>query len=133
MDDPFTGPNAIKGNADSNISYRTYRYYGFNEMGYVNADTDDGAIIPVYNPPGTLKIQFYVLFSHGPDRIRSKGSNGDTFLASTNLFYPNKFTELIYDPTNGTVSNGEILRAGGEIGGRGRPGDKVAPEELSQK
>jgi prepilin-type N-terminal cleavage/methylation domain-containing protein len=121
MDDPFTGPAAIKDNPDTNISYKTYRYYGLNEFGYVNAQTLTGAIIPVYSPPGTMKVFSYVLFSHGPDRIRSKGSNGDTFLASTNLFYPNKFIELIYDPTNGTVSNGEILRVGGNIIGRAAP------------
>jgi len=94
----------------------------FNESGYVNADTYTGQIITVYpSAPGTPKVFFYVLFSHGPNRVRSKGSNGKTFLDGENLFYPNKFIELIYDPTNGTVSNGEILRVGGEVTGHAAP------------
>jgi hypothetical protein len=122
MDDPFTGPAALKGTADSNLSYRTYRYYGFNEMGYTNAATATGQVIPVYTtPPGTMKVLYYVLFSHGPDKIRSKGRNGETFLHSSNLFNPSRFVELIYDPTNGTVSNGEILRVGGSVIGRAAP------------
>jgi prepilin-type N-terminal cleavage/methylation domain-containing protein len=121
IDDPFTGKDAIKDNPDRNLSYATYRYYGFNEMGYCNADSDTGAVIPVYTPPGTMKVFFYALFSHGPDRIRSKASNGKTFLDGDNLFNPNRFIELIYDPTNGTVSNGEILDTSGELVGRAAP------------
>ena len=129
MDDPFTGPSAIKNSPDSNLSYSTYRYYGFNEQGFVNADTFTGEIIPVYTPPGTMKVYFYVLFSHGPDRVRSKGSNGKTFLDEANLLHPTKFIELIYDPTNGTVSNGEILRTGGELVGRAAASIKLIPRQ----
>jgi hypothetical protein len=75
-------------------------------------------VLQVYSPPGEMRVKFFVLFSHGPDHVRSKGSNGGTFLQSANLFDPNHFTELIYDPTNGTTSNGEILRVGGEPQGR---------------
>lgn len=121
MPDPFTGPNAVKDNPDRNISYATYRYYGFNEMGYVNAQSLTGRVLPVYSPPGTPAVFYYVLFSHGPDRIRSKASNGKTFLDADNLFNPRRFAELIYDPTNGTVSNGEIFRAGGTLVGRAAP------------
>ncbi len=102
-------------------SYPNYRYYAFNEVGYLNADSASGTLIPVYSPPGTLKVFYYVLFSAGPDKIRSLGSNGGTFLKSDNLFNPDRFVEFIYDPTNGTVSNGEILTSGGEITGKAAP------------
>lgn len=65
-----------------------------------------------------MKVFFYVLFSHGPDRVRSKGGNGGTYRQSENILNPARFSEFIYDPTNGMVSNGEILRAGGEVMGR---------------
>jgi hypothetical protein len=76
----------------------------------------------VYTPPGELRVRFFVLFSHGPDQVRSKASNDGTFLRADNLFDPDRFIELIYDPTNGTVSNGEILRLGG-----GSPLGRAAP------
>lgn len=121
MDDPFTGPAAVTGTADSNLSYRTYRFYGFNEQGYTNARTENGEFYSSYNPPGSPRVLFYVLFSHGPDKVRSKGSNGKTFLDSENLFDPKHFIELIYDPSNGTVSNGEILFLGSNPIGRAAP------------
>lgn len=121
IDDPFTGkvPDDQANEYDSNASLKTYRYYGFNEKGYLNARTETGEVIPVYySDPGVLKVSYFVLFSHGPDRVRSKGSNGKTFLHSANLFDGAKFCELIYDATNGTVSNGEILWTGGAPVGR---------------
>lgn len=99
-------------------SYPRYRFYAFNEQGFLNADSASGRLIPVYNPAGTMKVFYYVLFSAGPDKIRSIGTNGGTFLQSDNLFNPDRFIDFMYDPTNGTVSSGEILRAGGEIIGR---------------
>ena len=68
-----------------------------------------------------LKVRYIVLFSHGPDRVPSKSSNGKTSLHSENLFNPARFIELIYDASNGTVSNGEILRVSGAPVGRAEP------------
>ena len=87
--------------------------YRVNEMGYVNARSATGEVLAVYGTPGDLKVKFFVLFSHGPDRVRSLTADGKTFLQQDILLNPNRFTELIYDPTNGTTSNGEIFRAGG--------------------
>lgn len=119
--DPFTGPEAVKGSADRNLSYPTYRFFGFNEMGFLNADSETGTVIRVYAPPGRLKVLFYCLFSHGPDRIRNKALNGKTFIDDANLFVPAKFVDLLYDPSNGAMSQGEILRPGGQILGRAAP------------
>jgi hypothetical protein len=38
-----------------------------------------------------------------------------------NLFQPERFIELIYDPTNGVTSGGDIFRAGGGPVGRAAP------------
>lgn len=102
-------------------SYPNYRYFGFNDRGYVNTDRNTGELIPVYSPPGEMKILYYVLFSAGPDKIRTIGANGGTFLQTDNLFTPANFTQFIYDPTNGTISSGEILTSGGNVTGRAAP------------
>jgi len=116
--DPFVGRDADPANLATFVSYPYHRYYVFNEMGYLNAFSATGQLFSPYGTPGELKVKFYVLFSHGPDGVRSKGSNGATFTQSANLFDPAHFTEFIYDPTNGVTSNGEILRLGGEPVGR---------------
>jgi prepilin-type N-terminal cleavage/methylation domain-containing protein len=121
LEDPFTGATADPDDLATLVSYRYYRYYGFNEMGYVNARSATGEVLAVYGTPGDLKVKFFVLFSHGPDRVRSLTADGKTFLQQDILLNPNRFTELIYDPTNGTTSNGEIFRAGGSPIGRAAP------------
>ena len=114
--DPFTEDKSETGGGPVT---RNYRYYGWNEKGYLNADTDSGTIIEVYKiDPGELRIKFFTLFSHGPDRIRSKASNGQTFVAQDTFTSAKYFSEILYDPTNGTTSNGELLRVGGAPLGR---------------
>ncbi len=57
------------------------------------------------NPLTSIVKQAYTLISLGPDRTDS--SNGqDSFPANTNY--------NVYDPTNGSVSDGDIYRYGGE-------------------
>ena len=102
-------------------SYPYYRYYGFNERGYVNARSATGELIPVYSPPGHLRLQAYVLMSHGPDQIRTTDEKGWTFLRSDNLFNVDRFVDFIYDPTNGVISTGQIMCLGGEPMGRSEP------------
>lgn len=118
MEDPFTGKNAIRDSPDWNLSYPTYRFYGFNDQGYVNADSMTGAIIQVYEPSGPLKVRFYMLFSHGPDRVRTSDEYGHTFIDDMNLLNPPRIRHFLYDPTNGTSSKGEILCKGGDLVGR---------------
>jgi type II secretion system protein G len=121
LPDPFTR-NADPHDLRTYRSYRFYRYYGFNDRGYTNADHDTGAIIPVYpSGPGRMRVLAYALMSHGPDRIRSVDEKGRTFLRSDNLFDTGRFMLFLYDPTNGAVSFGEILRVGGEPVGRPAP------------
>ena len=100
-------------------AYPYYRDYGFNERGYVNADTETGTLlVDHYTDPGSPRLRYYLLFSHGPDQVRSKADNGATFMSHTVLFEPERFSQILYDPTNGAVSNGEIFRHGGELVGR---------------
>ena len=68
---------------------------------------------------GAPKIKYFVLFSHGPDGERTLGTNGQQFIAKANLHNPDRFVDLIYDPTNGTVSKGDILKVGGTPVGLG--------------
>ena len=127
LEDPFTTAGADPHDLATYRSYRWYRYYGFNERGYLNADRDTGTVKKVYADTGDLKVKYFVLFSHGPDKIRSLDADGKTFLQTDNLFKPDRFIDLIYDPTNGTVSNGEILRLGGAPIGRAAPSIRLIP------
>ena len=85
--------------------------------------TDDGRMFSAENVNGTYilpteRYQWYCLFSVGPDQD-SGFYGGPEFdvqqrvrEADTN---PAAFLDTIYDPTNGTVSVGNIWRAGGSI------------------
>ena len=108
INDPFTPEKTVSGRTRN-----TLRYYGFNEEGFLNAVSGEGAVLLPAGNHGEPKIKYFALFSHGPDGERSKASNGRTFVSKENLHEPDRFVELIYDPTNGTVSNGDILRVGG--------------------
>ncbi len=126
LEDPFSD-GADPADLATLRSYKFYRYYGFNEMGYVNACNINGELLGVYTPPGEPRLRAYVLFSHGPDMIRTTDEQGRTLLASENLFAPARFIDFIYDPTNGSVSGGEILRLGGEPVGRPVPALRLIP------
>ncbi|MBN1516951.1 prepilin-type N-terminal cleavage/methylation domain-containing protein [Candidatus Sumerlaeota bacterium] len=125
LPDPFTEGAAY----NYGVTYHYIRYYGCNEYGTINADSNTGEIIlsggsgetGSNGEPGSTRIFSYILFCHGPDRVRSKASNDKTFAAAENIRNPDNFIELIYDPSNGTVSNGEILRGGGSPTGEMPP------------
>ncbi len=117
LEDPFS-KGADPTDLENLRAYRYYRYYGFNDQGYCNACGIDGSFLPVYEPAGEARVMGYVLFSHGPDAVRTTDEDGRTFVAAENLFEPARFLNFIYDPTNGTVSDGEIVVSGGESVGR---------------
>jgi len=92
----------------------TLRYYGFNENGVINAYAATGLIYRDDSPEP--RIHWYMLFSHGPDRVRNNldaGSVSGTFIKEDVITDLDKFVHYVYDGTNGTKSAGEILRAGG--------------------
>lgn len=88
-----------------------YGYHGRNELVNIfwNNDGQPGAF------SGTPIVFWYVLRSSGPDNDRDGGgASALNFDQSRDIF-----VHFIYDPSNGTVSRGDIWRAGGAPRGRG--------------
>lgn len=121
--DPFTPAGPIDVRHIQQIS--TYRYYGFNGGGVMNTynESDRGRSGQLYSPrdeDDDIRIHWYMLFCHGPDRVRNNikvGSKTGTFILQDNIVNVNRFVHYIYDPTNGSMSRGEIFRSGGEYVG----------------
>ncbi len=89
------------------------------ELGTGDASTREAAGRSFSNPGPGFPSNVFMLESNGPDRY---DDTRDTFLTGS---FPWKWdpndpnivsgaNALHYDPTNGTVSNGEILRFGGQ-------------------
>lgn len=101
--------------ADPFTNAKSYNQYGI--IGYLPADTSFSlhyinvelnlAINKTKeDPPGRPK---WVLLSLGPDYIKAGGSLGQ-YCTSIDADRTCTFKEYTYDPTNGTVSYGDILR-----------------------
>lgn len=89
-----------------------YGYVGRNELVNVFWNNDG---LPG-NFSGRQHVDWWLLRSSGPDNDRDGG-------AATDLNDPesrHEFLQHIYDPTNGSISGGDIWRAGGEPTGQGR-------------
>ncbi len=107
----------------------TYRYYGFNTEGVLNTYSDSDKLRggTLYSGRGADEealIRWYMLFSHGPDRVRNElriGSVTGTYILQDNIRDLRRFVNFVYDPTNGSVSKGEIFRSGGEASGATYP------------
>ena len=63
-----------------------------------------------YFPAGP---KVWVLNSLGPDRVKNQGLKTEVWARGLDPSPPNKLT-VIYDPSNGTVSAGDIPRTGGD-------------------
>lgn len=85
-----------------------YGYSGRGERGTVETEG------PPDNRPGTSPSRWYLLQSAGPGRTRYT-------LGSGVLTYGDEqdFRNVVYDPSNGTISSGGIFRAGGNKTGPG--------------
>jgi prepilin-type N-terminal cleavage/methylation domain-containing protein len=88
-----------------------YGYHGRNEFVNIfwNNDGQPG------NFSGPAVVKWYVLRSSGPDNDRDGG--GASALNAPDSRH--QFVNFIYDPSNGTVSRGDIWRAGGAPVGNG--------------
>lgn len=66
--------------------------------------------------PG-VKTTWYMLFSNGPDQVSGFGSTEPEFDLELRILQsdanPGEFLNVIYDPTNGSVSTGNVWRSGG--------------------
>ena len=112
FDDPFT-PN----NAPFDIrSIPTLRYYGFNDVGIINTAAATHRLISPRSDDEDLRIAWYIVFCHAPNGVRDSltvGGSTGTFVREAVMQDPALFVCYMYDPTNGTVSPGEIFRSGG--------------------
>jgi type II secretion system protein G len=118
--DPFTSANF---RFDQIYQIPTYRYYGFNEQGVMNTWSDNPPAGhqsgELYSPRGEdedARIYWFALFGHGPDRVRNNlkiGGFTGTFISQEAMMSPKILINFVYDPTNGTMSNGEMFLVGG--------------------
>jgi prepilin-type N-terminal cleavage/methylation domain-containing protein len=111
LEDPFTPREYVDVNR-----LATFRYFGFNDQGVLNAETGVGRVVTPRSGDERLEVQWYALFCHAPDGVRNTlevdGVRG-TFTHNEILTRPERLIHYVYDPTNGTMSTGEMLRAGG--------------------
>ena len=113
FDDPFTARGYEKFDVRQ---IATLRFYGFNDRGVLNARSATGEIFSPRSGPERLRIDWFLLFSHGPNGVRDSltaGGATGTFVKSENIRDADRFVHYVYDSTNGSRSGGEIFRAGG--------------------
>lgn len=89
-----------------------YGYHGRNDL--VNISWNNNGAPGVFS--GVAIVYWYVLRSSGPDNDRNGGG------ASALNDYPSAddFVDFVYDPSNGTLSGGDLWRWGGSPQGQGR-------------
>lgn len=116
--DPFLN---LRGPATQRV--HPYFYYGFNEVQCLNTYQPGQLFLPSVQRAGSRRIQWWMLMSVGPNQLRDNNGRG-TVVQYENLVDPACFSNFCYDPSNGTVSIGDILRPGGGIGGHSAAGLK---------
>ncbi len=66
--------------------------------------------------PG-VKSTWYMLFSNGPDQLSGFGATEPEFDLELRILesdsIPGNFLNVVYDPTNGSISTGNVWRSGG--------------------
>jgi prepilin-type N-terminal cleavage/methylation domain-containing protein len=110
----LTPPSPYPQNDTSNPVYQSYQYHSTNDNNRALLNNTD---------PADRKAFAWVMGSAGPDLtylnmggvLANNSEHQDGRSAEQKRAYS---TNLLYDPTNGTVSFGEIFRAGGNINGR---------------
>jgi len=98
MRDPFIDKGTLGDYTDGLVRY----CYNYRTYQYTEDLTGDSAQLN--------RKPIWILNSLGPDRVKSQGLNVE--LLARNIGTKNQ--TVIYDPTNGTVSAGDIPRTGGE-------------------
>ena len=85
-------------------AYDTYDY--FDEASFIDLRGGIGPAKPQWG--GATWGRAWRLSSLGPDRLQSYAGNINNYAV-----YPNPGWPAYYDPSNGIVSNGDIIRFGG--------------------
>lgn len=88
-----------------------YGYHGRNEL--VNIGWNNDGHPAAFS--GTPFVFWYLLRSSGPDNDRDGGGAS----ALNSIDSADDFINYIYDPSNGTISRGDLWRAGGAPTGNG--------------
>lgn len=95
-------------------------YYGCNDEN-ISIYAHSTGIIPwddTSRNSGMPKILWYILLSTGPDNDLNGTVGSLPGSASKDAWNdPSIIIQHVYDPTNGTISNGEIFRLGGQPAG----------------
>jgi hypothetical protein len=80
------------------------------------ANTSWGSWMALFNP-GIQCCKAFCLLSSGPNRAHDGAEWG--VWARTSLSFPDSPIEVnrVYDPTNGTISGGDVVRVGGGVPG----------------
>jgi prepilin-type N-terminal cleavage/methylation domain-containing protein len=121
FDDPFTphGPST-----NHNVTIATLRYFGFSNRGYLDTHSSPPSVAGQLYSPRTpkygeddedLRILWFLVFCHGPNGVidNLNVAGGGRFVRDPVMADPKLFVSYVYDPSNGTVSPGEIFRSGG--------------------
>jgi prepilin-type N-terminal cleavage/methylation domain-containing protein len=108
--DVFTEKAFVSGTPTLITAYKRYRYRSFSELWVTSAYTSTfGFSLPGPSAPGNVKAQDvhgkWFMVSKGPDRILNLPAG---FADGNN---PNDWFWQVYDPTNGSISAGEVMRA----------------------
>ena len=86
LEDPFTGATAIKTSSDWNLSYTSYRYYAFNEMGFLNAASADGTVIKSTPRPAHCGFTFTVSSATALTGCGARGATARRFWTTKTCF-----------------------------------------------
>ncbi len=105
LSDPFVHTGSLE-----NQSYLLYTKEYF--VGAVGEEPYWQYLKDAIGPASVLQVE-YVILSRGPDMDHEEPA-GHTWPSGDNLGDPNGIA--LYDPTNGTVSNGDIIYMGAGIG-----------------
>lgn len=112
FDDPFGDTDVAVSNWQTSDKYRTYDYTNMEIEGTFEADNFKPDLVQAFGYPESI---LWMMASQGPDLV--PGITVNDPLAGT---VSGRATGLPYDPTNGTVSAGDIIRVGpGGISGGG--------------
>lgn len=111
-------PNSTTGDFTTTVPFTTdiqrnaNRYYKYAAIAFENA----GAVTAEVNQSGgsTDKANAcYFVYSSGPDNTKTE-LRGSGILGTLSATIDQAAANNVYDPTNGTVSKGDVYRAGGQ-------------------
>ena len=104
VDDPFGDTSVTESNFQTSNKFRTFDYVAFDTEGSFEANNYKPDLIQAFNYPESI---LWMMASQGPDL--DPGLKVQDPAAGTVSGYA---TGLPYDPSNGTISAGDVIRVG---------------------